>query len=336
MPLLFSCGSFRSMEVETCNPASITFPPEIKTVMIVNNSAQQPDDAGHRYIRNGADDSIKLIPADSAAYDFCLRLGELIALSPVFRDVRLCQDTLRRDSAFYDKRPFSPDEVLAFCEDYGVDALISLQNLVFFTEMHETRLHTYFFEAAIKVRLSGEVRVMWPGQKEAYAIPFSDSLRWDWPEDFYFDPYEEAFPEADVQSAMRYLSGVAGEKMHTSFVPYWSQDRRWYYLSVSSEWKRGSAHAAAGKWSEAAAVWEAVLAKASKWKPKARLLSNLALCNEMTGDFEKAAACAAEACRLFETHAGEDDAYTRLQKNYLEILAERAANDRTLSRQLRE
>jgi hypothetical protein len=304
--------------------------------MIINNSAQQPADAGHRYIRNGKEDSAKYLPADSAACDFCLRLGEQIAASPVFHDVRLCRDTFRRDSAFYEKRPFSAKEVQTLCDDYGADALISLQSLVFFTEMREDRLHTYSFEASVKVSLSGELRVMWPGQKEAYAIPFSDSLKLFWPTDFYFDPYEETIPETDVKSAMRYLSGVTGERMHVHFVPYWSQDHRWYYTSVSSAWKRGAACAASGKWHKAAGIWETLLSGTGKWKPRARLLSNLALCSEIAGDFEKATGYAEESYRLFEEHTGEDNAYTKLQKKYLEILKERAERDKTLSEQLRE
>ncbi|MDR1380909.1 MAG: DUF6340 family protein, partial [Tannerella sp.] len=176
-----SCSSVRSMAIETYNPASITFPSGIGTVMLVNNSAQQPDAAGHRFMRNGKDETDAPVPADSMAYEFCLRLGEQIAASPVFYDVRLCRDTLRTDSAFYEKRPFSADRVRALCDDYGVDALISLDKFVFLTEMREERSNPYTFESSVRVNLSGELRVLWPGQKEVYAIPFADSLEWFWP-----------------------------------------------------------------------------------------------------------------------------------------------------------
>jgi hypothetical protein len=326
------------MEIETYNPAAITFPPEIKTVMIVNNSAQQPDDTGHRYVRIGKGDTIMHVPADSTAYAFCMRLGKNIAESPVFYDVRICDDTLRRDSVFYDKRPFSARDVQAFCENYGVDALISLDNFVFLTETQESELNTYSAETStsIRVNLSGELRAMWPEQKEVYAFPFSDSLKWLWSEYYHLDSSVKGISGSDVQYAMHYLSAVTGEKMRMNFVPYWSYDNRWYYTDISSEWKRGTAYAVAAKWSEAAGIWETLLAKTGKWRPKARLLSNLALCNEITGDFEKAITYAEKSYRLFEENAGEDDDYTKLQKRYLEILRERAGNDSVLSKQLRE
>ena len=56
----------------------------------------------------------------------------------------------------------------------------------------------------------------------------------------------------------------------------------------------------------------------------------------MTGNFEKAIGYAEESGRLFEENTGEDGAYTKLQKKYLEVLKERAKNDMALSRQLRE
>jgi tetratricopeptide (TPR) repeat protein len=304
--------------------------------MIVNNSAQQPDGVGHRYIRNGKDDSTMYISVDSTAYDFCLQLGKQIAASPIFYDVRLCGDTLRRDSVFYEKKSFSADEWQAFCDDYGVDALISLENFVFLTEIRENRVGNVSYESSIRVYLSGELRAMWPGQKEAYAFPFSDSLNLFWPVDFYLNPYEETISVSDLKSAMRHLSDVIAEKMYINFVPHWSYDNRWYYTSISSEWKRGAVYAASGKWDEAADIWETLLYSAKKWKHKARLLSNMALCKEITGDFEKAILYAEKSYRLFEEYAGEEDAYTKLQKKYLEILNERAENEKNLSEQLRE
>lgn len=331
-----SCSSIKSIEVETYNPASITFPPEVKTILIVNNSAQQPDGIGHWYIRSKGDDSVMFVSADSTAYDFCFWLGKNMAESPVFDDVRISNDTLRRDSVFYDKRPFSKAEVEILCDRYGVDALLSLDHLAFLTKVSENEFAGLPPGRSVRVGLSGELRALWPGQQEVYSFPFVDSLSWNGSESFYYDSYIEVYALPDVEYAMRYLSGVMGEKMHAYFVPYWSFTNRWYYTSFSSEWKRGSVYAAANKWKEAAAFWEPLLAGTSKWKSKARLLSNLALCNEMTGNFEKAISYAEESGRLFEENTGEDGVYTKLQKKYLEVLKERAKNDMALSRQLRE
>lgn len=336
MSLFFSCRSVKSIEVETYNPARITFPPEVKTLMIVNNSAQQPDNVGHRYMRANMRDSLMSVSADSTAYDFCLWLGKNMAESPIFDDVRLCEDTLRRDSVFYDKRPFSAGTVRKLCDSYGVDGLISLDNMYFITKVYDTGAKDWLAGSIIKVEVTGELRALWPNQKEVYAFPFSDTLKWYWSDQIHFPGYVEVEVKPDVKEAMRYLSGVVAEKMHVNFVPYWSFENRWYYTSISSEWKRGTVYADAGKWEEALTAWELLLPKTVRKKLRARLLSNLALCNEMTGSFEKAIDYAEKASQLFEEYAGEYDQYTKLQKKYVEVLKERVKNDAVLSRQLRE
>jgi hypothetical protein len=312
--------------------------------MLVNNSAQQPDGTGHRYVHgdgNGAVSDVS-VPVDSLAYDFCLQLGRFIADAPVFYDVRICEDTLRRDSVFYDRRPFSAGAVEELCERYGVDGLISLDRMFFVTEVFDAVADARFPEGSfIDVRVSGELRALWPKQKTVYTFPFSDSLKWFWPEDeaLYGDGFIETTSVVegpDVKDAMRYLSEEVGRKMRMNFVPYWSSENRWYYTDVSSDWKRGTVYANVGKWSEASGIWEKLLLKSVRWRAKARLLSNLALCEEMAGDFKKALDYAEMSARLFEENAGGESDYTKLQNKYVEALRERAKNDVLLSEQFRE
>ena len=347
--LLFSCSSVKSISIDTYNPAAITFPPEVKTVMIVNNSAQQPDGIGHQYgqltiplsklssaFTDMISDSVLYVSSDSTAYYFCKSLGKGIVESPVFYDVRLCEDTLRRDSVFYSSRPFKADDVAALCDDYGVDAIISLDRLIFQTAFYEMGVKDFYDESYIKTSVSGELRAFWPGQSEVYTFPFSDSLKWSSDENSSFDYPFVKLTADDIRLTMLYLSELMGYNMHVNFIPFWINDKRWYYNSISSEWRRGTVFAAAEKWPEAASVWEPLLAKTSKWERRAQLSSNLALCNEMTGDFEKAASYAEKSYHLYKEHAGEDSANTKLQSQYMEVLKKRIETDKTLSKQLRE
>ncbi|MDR0574037.1 MAG: tetratricopeptide repeat protein [Tannerella sp.] len=332
--LLFSCRSYRVIEVETYNPATITFPPEIKTVMIVNNSAQQPDHVGHRFSSYGKSDSLLSVSADSMAYHFCMSLGKAIAESPLFYDVRICEDTLRRDSHFYNSRPFTADEVVSFCNDYEVDALIILDKLFFNTVFYETDMKNLMMGNGISAKITGELRTLWPGQKAVYSIPFSDSLVWYMDENFLYEDVE-VFTTSDVRYAIQYLSEWTGRQMHVHFVPFWSDDKRCFYTDISSQWKQATAYAVAGKWAEAAEIWEPMFVRAKKWQPKARLASNLALCYEMTSNFDKAVEYAEISDGLFKEFAS-DSAYVGVQSAYLDILKKRVTADQILSEQLRE
>ena len=320
----FSCQSIRIIEIETINPSVVTFPQDVKTVMIVNNSAQQPDNIGHSSLGPRVVDTLRSVSADSMAYIYCMALGKALIGSPRFDDVRMCDDTLRRDSSFYRVRPFTFADVETFCSDYGVDALISLDKLFAETIFFDSRNNV---NSAISVEISGELRVFWPGQKEVYTIPVSDSLNW-------YSTYDsELLLESDVRIAMLYLSEHMGREAHVNFVPHWSDDQRWYYTNMSSEWKSGTAYVRAEKWAEAINIWEPLYNKANKWKHKAKLSSNIALCYEMISDLGKAIKYAEFSYDLFKENDKEDSPYTNLQNLYIESLKKRKDADMTLSKQ---
>ena len=335
--LLFSCQSLRVINVEVFNPSSITFPREVKTVMIIDNSAQQPDIMGHRFVSDSEKDSVLSVSADSTAYLFCMSLGKAIAESPIFYDVRICEDTIRTDSLFFESNIFSPNEVNSICFDYGVDALISLDKIFFSSVYNEHKLRSYSFiyDNTVGVDVSGELRVFWPGQKEVFVFHIDDSIKW-----YLVDPFvsnETAFPAAEVRSAMKSLSETSGWKMHYNIVPHWSEDKRWYYLNMlSSEWKQGTAFFVAEKWEEANDIWVSLFGKSKKWKQKAQLASNIALCYEMSGDFEKAIEYAGISYGFYKENSDENNYYTKLQLSLITVLKERMKNDEKLSRQLSE
>ena len=331
--VFFSCRSMRVIEIETYNPSVITFPSDVKTIMIVNNSAQQSADQGHHFVSKKNSDSLLYVSSDSMAYFFCMSLGKTIAESPLFADVRICEDTLRFDSIFYYVNPLTIDEVKIICNEYGVDALISLDKL-FFNSTYFDKEYVFITGDAVNVEVSGELRVLWLGQKESYKVPFLDSLSWIIDNGGYYNNH--IIKDVIINSAMKDLSENVGYKVHTSIVPHWSTDNRWYYTNISSAWKNGSVYAAAKKWTEAEKIWEPLYDKTNNWKQKARLSSNLALCNEIKGDFEKATEYAVISYNLLKEHDKEDSSFTPLQKSYIETLEKRKLADSLLSKQLQE
>ena len=337
MSVFLSCRPYRIIEIETYNPSVITFPKEIKTIMVVDNSAQQPDNVGHRYESNIKSDSVMSISADSMAYYFCMSLGKTLAESPIFKDVRICEDTLRRDSFFYKVEFFTPDEVQSFCNDYGVDAFISLDKLFFSTVFAENTLtYSGFVDKSVYAQITGELRILWPGQDEVIAIPFIDSLTWHYDGSIFSESVVEMVLEPDTKNAMYYLTEYTGQKMQVNIIPFWTEDKRWFYKNIASEWKLGSAYTAAEKWDEAAKVWESLYNKSNKWKSKARIASNLALCYEMKSDFKKAVEYAEISHGLFKENTDEKDVYRGIQGTYVDVLKKRMEEDKLLSKQLGE
>ncbi|MDR2385322.1 MAG: DUF6340 family protein [Tannerella sp.] len=302
--------------------------------MIINNAAQQPDSVGHK-IDGYASKTIS-VSSDSMAYDLCLSLGKSISESQIFDDVRLCDDTMRQDSAFYKIKLFSKEEVNQICSDYGVDAFITLDKLIFNTNLTKAITdYGFYFGNGIEVKAYGELRVYWSGEEKIYSFPFQDSLFW-YNDAATFFSADEMYSQKEVQEAMWYLSSYLGEKLKVNFVPHWSIDKRWYYTNLFSEWKQAAVYAAKGKWTEAAACWDDILQKTINKKQQAQLYLNLALCSEIEGDFNKAIENAEIAHKLYKNVVSEEDQFVKNLKRYIEVLKKRLNNESLLSKQLRE
>jgi len=323
------------IEIGTYNPATITFPAEVKTIMIVNNAAQQPNRTILIDLDNPELESMLSVSADSMAYFFCRSLGKAIAESPIFDDVRLCDDTLRYDSVFLYNRSFSPYDTQLFCDRYDVDALITLDKYYFKTLYAKNTQLGYFNWGMLTIIISGELKVLCPGYNEAMTFRLMDSLLLGSEATIYYEDVK-SFTSEEILFGMRYLSEYCGEKMHVKFVPYWDDEERWYYKNFSSEWKRATSYAIAEKWEAAANEWHIIYDRESRWKRKAMLASNLALYYEIAGNFQKAVEYAEVASSIFKKNADENNFHSLRQQKYLEKLTKRAENDEILSRQLRE
>lgn len=306
--------------------------------MIVNNAAQQPDKIGHQSFSHSdvssGDTSLIVISTDSMAYYYCMSLGKAIAASPLFNDVRICDDVMRRDSLFFLNQPFNERDVERLCNEYDVDALISL-DMFFFKTLLVNYLNKHLLNYSyVLVILTGEVSMAYPGCPETISFPFEDSLIMK--NENLFLEENQVYTIEDVKYTMHYLSEYVGEKMQNHFVPFWSDDNRWFYKNFASGWKRATAYADAQKWKLAADEWRLLYARASKWKQRALLASNLALCYELTGDFPKAIEYAEISSKLFMENADDENKFRKMQSIYLDQLRNRLIDDQKLSQQLHE
>ena len=47
--LLTACGGINYVGIETCNPGEVTFPQDVRKVLMVNNAIAQPEKSGYTY-----------------------------------------------------------------------------------------------------------------------------------------------------------------------------------------------------------------------------------------------------------------------------------------------
>lgn len=330
--LLASCSPVRYLGIETYNPSGITFPREVKSVLIVNNAVPQPEVPFESTIPNQRD-SVH-ISADSAVFDFCRTLGVQIAASPFFEDVRLLEEGYREDAYFFTDRMLTAEDVSLLCREHSVDAIISLDQLMFQIKESARKSSDFDFEGWMEINVTGVLRAYLPERNTPLtSILISDTVH---PQAGY-DILDFASVLVYPEIMLRETAKLIAERSLVNFVPYWSNDVRWYYVSSNAEWKEATAYAALDRWEQAYEKWKTIYDKTpeSSWQSKSRLTSNMALSKELTGDFAKALYWATESSRLLEDKSKAGDKHLALQKLYIDVLKHRILADKRLNNQIK-
>ena len=166
-----ACSSMRQFNVETYNPADITYPRGVETVLMVNNAVAQPSDVGYTYMLHGKSQDTCRAEADSALIEFCRSLGTTIANASYFKDVRLLDEPYRLDSIYLRERKLLPSEVKQLCEQNGTDAIISLEKILFVMEKNiETDLRVGMEHGTVKVNMTGVLRTYLPEKEPLFSV----------------------------------------------------------------------------------------------------------------------------------------------------------------------
>jgi len=332
--LLTGCKSIKELYIETYNPAEITYPDNISRILIVNNTIPQPPDVGYELFILGKQKDTCRANADSAAWDACKTLGKAIVGSNYFDDVLLYHFPTRTDNTFLTDGKMSAEKVRELCEETGTDAIISFDRLLFNMRKDVDAVSDGFLQGKIKIEVGGIVRTYLPDRTIPLAsVVVNDSLMFS---EFAGDiTILDAFLPSP-EDALRTMGSYIGATLYSTFVPYWDEERRWYYTGAGSRWKEASAYASSGKWGEAIESWNTLYTKSTNKKAKAKLASNIALGEEMSGNFDKAESWAVISRDLFKEAEGEEAMNTKLLNAYTTVLQQRIQSDKKLDIQFGE
>ena len=335
---IISCSPVRYIAVETHSPAALTFAPDMRRILIVNNAVEQQRVSFESDIRE-VPDSIR-ISADSTAIDFCRTLGETIAGFAGFDDVRLLEDAYRKDSQSLLAPLLLQDEIRQLCDEHEIDVVISLDRLLFTIKEHTG--YTYFYNefmvgGLIEVNMSGVLRVYLPSRVSPLStIALSDSITPAAPLTILrkdSQVWEIIFTD-DQTNLLRESAKYLAEEARIHFIPYWTEDIRWYYKSSDSRWKEAVAFATTEQWDKALNIWQKLYTHTSSWKPKARLASNIALGFELTGDLNEALNYAKLSHQLLRERLEEDDPALKRHEQYINVLSFRIMEEQRLRLQM--
>ncbi len=326
--LFASCSSMNYVGIETYNPSEVTFPAEVKKVLVVNNAVPQPDDVGCEFTLFGDKVDTCRVKADSALFYACTGLGKAMAEVPYFGDVLLYHDAVRKDDVYYEDRKLTGEKVETLCDETDADAVVSVDRMLFESKKTVKAYADGFVGGEIEVRMSGVVRAYLRGRTNPLAtIHIVDSV-------FFYEEapntviLDKALPQTD--KALCVAAEYVGVKAGPNFVPHWTNETRWYYTGIGTKWKEATAYAQSEKWEKALGYWMRIYEQSGSSAAQAKAASNVALAYEMSSRVEDACRWAAKSAELFEKAEGGDGKNAKLSALYVEVLRERVRSDKKL------
>ncbi|MDH6312691.1 hypothetical protein M2137_001466 [Parabacteroides sp. PFB2-10] len=331
--LFSACGSITYLDIETYNPATITFPEKVKKVLVVNNAVPQSSDVGYELKIYGIEQDTCRAVADSALYYACKSLGNAIVEANYFEDVLLYNSPTRTDDLYLADEKLSYNKVRMLCRETGADAVITFDRLLFQMKKNVIAYLGGYVSGETKVNASGVIRVYLPERTSPMTtIMVSDSVAiFEMADDLM--QLNEIMPSPD--ESLSIAGRVIGHNSYPLFVPYWQEEPRWYFKGNGARWKEATAYADAQKWDQAAELWN-LLYQNGRGKAKAKAASNMAFYEEMQGRLQKAYDWSILSYDLFVAHQGKESKEVELLGAYKQALAERIAADTKLNIQFGE
>lgn len=292
LPLLAfmaSCTGIKYMTIETREPAKVSLPNTIRSVVVVDNTVKQPSDIGHTAQLRGHSDQQKLkVTSDSISLFYTEALVQFLTEEEHFDQVKLYERNVRGTDDFFAERMLDPAVMNDIRQEMNVDAVISLDKLINTTHFDEHFHQEGYQYGVLSGNIQSVLRVYVPSLHGSIpTVRYADSLRWEG----YDIQDGRAIAEFIVPSrrdAMKALVVQAADKMTATLAPHWVAQDRWYYTLNAPLMKQGQRYAEKLQWKQAAEAWESYYNQARRTHEQAMSASNIALAYDMLEQWDLA------------------------------------------------
>lgn len=293
--LLTSCRVVNTISIDYLQPADVSFPPEVRTVAIVNNTSQgDRSESLEKLNANKSLESDVIGRVDGNSKLSTENLANNVAEGNYFEQVIICDSALRSNDHFPRETKLSHDEIKELSRNLGADMILSLEKLNLFLRRGLTYLTGSYPQGTLDATVRSVVRVYLPGRAEPMVtISDTDSIHWltgNW------NVNAELVNEASTFAATLPIKHI---------LPTWKSVTRYYYAGGSVEMRDAVVYIKESKWNEARKLWEQVYNRNNE-KMKMRAAFNIALSYEMEDQLEEAKEWAEKATKIAEKKLAKD------------------------------
>lgn len=316
---LCSCISTESIVINMQQPATVTLPPEIVNLTIVDNAAVRT----LNHAPEMADKEVEFVPYDSVKISFVKNLLNKIAEKEFFGDVQVYPYEIRTDTAYFEEKILEQEQISAISDTTNADGLLTLDN---FAVSSSSELINGYKEIALCIQ--AKLRLFSPnGALLSSPMYLNDTLYWSEVDYSYEFPIIKELPT--LRDALSEINDHASNLIIRQFVPYWISATRTYFPD-----KITKKMIEENKWDSARGVWMSAFdgEQETKRMKRGRLAYNIALAYECVDNIEEANNWINKACMILPNSISGNMA--QLFADYKISLAKRLQNKEILKKQL--
>ena len=307
------------MTIETLHPGEATFAPKAQDILLVNNTATQPEDWGHSTRLSTTADDIELtVRADSLPLMCLIQTADQLQDYGYFRSVSLLEHT-QNSGDFFSTHQLTPHAVDSLCALYQVDAIIALNRIAVIDQLSDLYIDdSDSYIAALDVSIVSSWSVHHQGSAVSQSVSRTDTLSWE-AESSIADHAVRQLPQRS--EAATHAAFYTGTRFVQHILPYWTCEDRYVFRNSNKALRSAYEDFCHRRWAQAGEAFEQILHTEKKVRIRAYAAANAAFCAEILGHIEQAIQLAGQAQTLFTQLYTEDDAdnYTYIT-NYLNRL----------------
>ncbi len=285
IPFLISCSTYEQLSIDVLMPAKYTFQPEIKSIVLVDNSLAYRDENIHKIAVPSGAYSIDTIWKDDFP-DIVLDELKYELEQRNFFDTVYVHDISLRRSGMSDSTFLSWSMVNELCKKYGAQAVVSIDDYLYKTNIKVENL----YDGNMYGYLDANSSVLYRGYNNLnrsliFSKVSSDTISWS----VYGNGLSYVAQNLpNLRQGLADLANYMGEKAANDIAPFWETEKRIFYTTGNFYFMQAAEHVRNSNWGEAIKLWKYVFDN-SKKLIKSRAAYNLALASEVQGDYKSAA-----------------------------------------------
>ncbi len=331
LALASSCTSTLYTSIDVLRPAKVSFDKSAKNLLILNNTVIQPANYGHVSNLLGEKKKNVAINTDSLSY-FCLSVvNEEFQKKEFFDNTYLKLSSTNNGGSFLIAQQPPADTVRALASKFDVDAILSLDKL----KVNDQIIEYYnggsgSFYALLEANYESSWTVSYPKLNKSTSFNFKDTIYWDY-ESFQRKKALESLPNrynALIDGAL-----YVGQNTMKKLVPWWDKEDRYFFKTDNKIMTLGMDSVYTKNWKAAIDIWESGLIK-SKKTLQAKLLHNIAIAYEISGDMNKAMEYSKKSISAFLENSMVNYNNFFIIKQYEELLNNRIKEIKKINEQL--